>query len=191
MKNNNSINICGALVAALSLQPLNVWAEGAHHGPTLTILWINFIIFAVAMFFLVRKPVVASWRKRVADLEDNILRSERELAKAEERLNSVQAKISSVGEELSKIHANIAEEARYESNKIQEQAKEQKLRILKQAKLSVESEIKAVEKSVKAEFANKVCDLAKDRLKKEFSSDNDRHYRAASLQGLNTLIKSK
>lgn len=191
MKNNTFSKICLLGLALLATEPTTVWAEGAHHGPTLTIMWINFIIFAAGMFFVLKKPLVQVWKTRVADLETSILKSERELAKAEERLTNVKSKVANVAEEVAKVQANINEETKHERARISELALEQKTRILKQAEVSVESEIKAVEKSVKSEFAEKVCAIAKDRLKQEFTTENDRTYRSASLEGLNSLIKNK
>ncbi len=191
MKNKTFSKICLLGLTLLLIEPTSAWAEGAHHGPTLTIMWINFLIFAAGMFFIMKKPLVQIWKRRVLDLEESILKSERELAKAEDRLNTVKSKIANVASDVAKIQANINEETKHESARINQQALEQKSRIIKQAEASVESEIKAVEKSVKSEFAVKVCEIAKGRLKQEFTADNDRAYRTASLAGLNSLIKNK
>ncbi len=191
MKNTFS-KICLLAVALLLVGPATVWAEGAHHhGPTLTIMWINFIIFVAGGFFILKNPLVQIWKKRVSELEDNILKSERALAQAEERLNNVKSKVASVPSSISSLQANINEETKHESARINEQALEQKERILKQAEVAVASEIKATEKAVKSEFAEKVCSIAKVRLKQEFTTANDRAYRTASLEGLNSLIKNK
>ena len=178
------------LTLLVGILPSMAWAEGAHHGPSITILWINFVIFAAAGFYFLRQPTIIFWKKRVQDLEESILKSEKELARAEARLKEVQDRSANVSKEISEVKANIAEEAKHEAARIKEQAAEQQGRILKQAEQAVASEIKAQEKSVKTDFAEKICALAKDKLSKDFSPEEDREYRTASLRGLTSLTKN-
>jgi len=170
------------------LVPTQLFAEGSgHHGPALWILWVNYLIFASFMFFVLRKPLSAMWAKRGADLQDSILKAERELEAAEKELAEARERYANASEEISQLEADIKKETDLELNKIAEEANSQAERITSVASRNADAELEMELQKTQDSFADKVCELAKARLELEFDSTLDAQYRKSGLNGIKSI----
>ena len=166
-------------------------AGGPDHVPSIAdtvTYWLNFIIFSSILFYFVRKPTVNFWRTRRETLEEQILRGERELEAANAKVLEAKQLYESADKEVTEIKTTIAKETELEAAKVIESAKEQAERIKTQAARNAESENNAVKHEIQKEFAEKVYQTAKTKLKQEFTSDYDAEYRKSALSGLKNLI---
>ena len=175
-------------IISLVLLPATLFAEGAgHHGPALWILWVNYLIFISFMFYVLKKPLAAMWSKRGVDMQDSILKAERELEAAEKELAEAKERFANASEEISKLEADIKKETDLEVNKMAEEASNQAERITGVASRNADAELEMELQKTQDSFADKVCELAKARLEKEFDGQLDAQYRKSGLNGIKSI----
>lgn len=176
-----------AIIITLLL-PATLLAEGGgHHGPALWILWVNYLIFVGFFVYVLRKPFASMWSKRRNDLQDSILKAERELEAAEQELAEARTRYANASEEITQLEANIKQETSLEVSKIVEEAANQAERIANLASRNANSELEMELQKTQDNFADKVCELAKVKLEKEFDGQLDAQYRKAGLNGIKSI----
>ena len=176
------------VIILILLMPAQVFAEGAHHGPALWILWVNYVIFVSFMFYALKKPLSAMWAKRGEDWQDSILKAERELEAAEKKLAEAKAQSENANQEIAQLQSNIKNETDVEVKRIAKEASAQAERITSLANKNADAELEMELQKTQDNFADKVCELAKARLEKEFDNQLDAQYRKSGLSGIKSII---
>ena len=164
----------------------NAWAasEGHGHGTLadITWFWINFSIYIVIMYFLLRNPIVKGWAARRARITEALDQSQRELRTAEQAVLDAKRQLKSVDAEISAIRSQITRQAEMESEGIINSAKERSARIVSQAKELVTSEQRSAERAIREELSRKVLERAEAMLADSSNSSSDQEFRKAALQ---------
>jgi len=168
--------------------------EGAGHGPdadghggavktwvsTDTYRVMNFAILAIALFFILRKPVAKALNARIDGIKEQLNELEAKKQKALDELATYNAKIADLERESESIiaqyekqgveaKARILKEAEAAAEKLEEQAKRNIEHEFKQAQLRLQKEI--LEKAlVKAEglLKARITDQDQERLVDEY-----------------------
>lgn len=184
-----SINGGAILLVAVSLLFLFVEvALGASGGEKVQKGWaitdtywvINFAVLAIALFFLLRKPVSRLLNARIKGIEDQLGELEEKKKKAAKELAEYSEKLSLLDREAKKLiaeyvklgneaRARIIKEAESAAKKLEEQAHQNIEYEFKQAKLKLQEDI--VEKAlIKAEetIKGKITAKDQDRLVDEY-----------------------
>ncbi|MDA8403805.1 MAG: ATP synthase F0 subunit B [Desulfobacteraceae bacterium] len=186
-KSNFSIVISTALFVLLIAVDA-VMASGGEHGgghgggwaATDTYRVMNFAVLAIALFFLLRKPVAQFLGDRIQgiqvqldDLESKKTEAEKKLAEYNERLSRLDVEaekiINQYKEQGEALREKILKEAEAAASKLEEQAIRNIEHEFKQARLRLEQEVfeKAIAKA-EAQMTKKITDQDQDKLIEEY-----------------------
>ncbi len=155
--------------------------EAAVHGGETTarlldLLYrsINFIIFFVVIFLLLRKPL----KQGLADRRDSIQKELQELeAKKEEAKKEYQAlekRIANIKEEREAILAEFKAEGEKEQKKIIDNAQKVASRIVDQAQITIQQEIQRANLSLRQDLSEMAVQMAEDLLKKNITENDQK-----------------
>lgn len=171
--------LCGGLVYASSGGEGGQGAA-AHGGETtarlLDLLYrsINFLIFFVVLFLLLRKPL----KQALADRSDAIkkelaeLESKKEQAKKEYQI--LEKRIANIKEEREVILAEFKAEGEKEQKKIIDNAQKMASRIVDQAQLTIQQEIQKANLSLRQEMSEMAVLMAEDILRKNITENDQK-----------------
>ncbi len=153
------------LVAALlfcTVVPALSSSEGGHDAPaakgwvaTDTYRVMNFAVLAIALFFLLRKPVKQALGSRISGIQAELDELEEKKKVAETKLAEYDEKLASLDKEAETI---VAEYIR--------QGEDAKVRILKEAEAASEKLESQAKRNIKSEFKQAKETLYKDVLEK-------------------------
>lgn len=184
----------GALTSVALLAPVDVLAAGGHgagHGSFWDLKWfiLNFAIYCLALYFILRKKIAAGWSARVARLEAEVASRAAELKAAEAELRAAELQLQSLDGEIRSLKEQIARETEHEARQITTDAAKRAERIEGQTKDSLRAERRAAEAAVQRELANTVVKRAEEKLKAKLNADSDKALRARALDGVKQLVQ--
>jgi F0F1-type ATP synthase membrane subunit b/b' len=165
-------------------------ASAAHHGPSFSLLWLNFAIYSVVMYRLLRKPLSGMWhgrRQRIADAVERGFKMLSEARSTHEQLLEEEANLDS---KLKTIREELISGAEEEYKETLESARERASRLLDQARQLAEAERNRRVEAIRRDFARLVIARAEEIVKSQVSAETDVRIRQAALEnetGLNLL----
>jgi F-type H+-transporting ATPase subunit b len=171
------------LIVVLMVTVGAAWAaSGGGHGEpkgwvaTDTYRVMNFVVLAVALFFVLRKPASQFLNGRIKGIQDQLDDLENKKKEAEKQLAQYNERLSLLDKEAEKIssmyvqqgkeaQARILKEAKASAEKLEDQAKRHIEHTFQQAKMKVQEEIleKAMAKA-EAKIAKKITAEDQERL---------------------------
>lgn len=171
------------LVAVESVLASSGGEHGGGHGgwaATDTYRVMNFAVLAIALFFLLRKPVSQFLGDRINGIQSQLDDLETKKAEAEKKLAEYNERLSHLGAESEKIinqykeqgealRQKILQEAEAAAAKLEDQALRNIEHEFKQAKLRLEQEVleKAIAKA-EEQLTKKITDQDQDKLIEEY-----------------------
>lgn len=157
--------ICVVMVLILSFSGIAIGSSEEGHGETEAKGWsatdtyrvMNFVVLALALFFLLRKPASQALGARIKGIKGQLEELEERKKDAEKELAEYNEKLSLLDQEAGKIvqsyikqgneaKARILKEAKSAAQKLEEQAKRNIEHEFKRAKLELQEDI--LEKSL-------------------------------------------
>ena len=162
---------------------------GAHHEASLAWPWINFAIYVIGLYFILRKPLSGMWHNRRDTLMSLRERGALELRNAQGLLVEAERRIANVEPEAVHLERSIIADGEREGQQLVAEAKSRAERISKQLDESISSELRGAEVALRRELADKVLATAADRLRKELNADSDRSIRQQVLGGVRGLVQ--
>lgn len=173
------------VIIVLLFSALSFASSGEEHGAkgwmaTDTYRVMNFTVLAVALFFVLRKPVAQALNDRINGIENQLGDLEERKREAEKQLAEYNEKLATLDQEAEKIiqgyikqgedaKIRILEEAEAVAEKLEEQARKSIEHEFKQAKLALQQDI--MEKAIaKAEemITQKITSEDQDKLIDEY-----------------------
>jgi F-type H+-transporting ATPase subunit b len=152
----------------------------AHGGETtarlLDLLYrsINFIIFFVVIFLLLRKPL----KKGLADRKDSIQKELQELEvkkeEAQKEYQALEKRISNIKKEREALLAEFKAEGEKEKKKILDNAQKVASRIIDQAQITIQQEIQKANLKLKQDLSELAVQMAEDILKKNITENDQK-----------------
>ena len=188
VKSNFSIVISTALFVLLITVDAVMASTGGEHGgghgggwaATDTYRVMNFAVLAIALFFLLRKPVAQFLGDRIQGIQAQLDDLELKKTEAEKKLAEYNERLSRLGVESEKIinqykeqgealRKKILKEAEAAASKLEEQAIRNIEHEFKQARFRLEQEVfeKAIAKA-EAQMTKKITDQDQDKLIEEY-----------------------
>ncbi|NOY70624.1 MAG: ATP synthase F0 subunit B [Deltaproteobacteria bacterium] len=177
-----SLGFLGGFFLFLLLAGVAIASGGEHGGEgqggwaiTDTYRVINFAVLAIALFFVLRKPVAQFLGDRIKGIEEELTTLESKKKAAEKKLAEYNERLAALEAEAGKIldqyrlqgenaRARILEEAKVAAAKLTEQAKENIKREFAEVKLQLETEV--FEKALVAAAAKLKQGINKDDQKR-------------------------
>jgi F-type H+-transporting ATPase subunit b len=151
-------------------------------------LFVNFGILAFLFIKYARKPLINFLKgesKKVAEDLDNV---EEQLKNAKSILNTEEENFSNTEERIQKIREDILELGRIEKEKIIENAKQSADQMIEDTKRKSEYKLEKAKKSLGVEIMDMAVSIARDKIQKEISPEDDE---ALINQFLSDLTKVK
>ena len=163
--------------------------SAGHHEVSLTWPWVNFLIYVVGLFFILRRPFSEMWDARRRNLADLRERGALELRTAQGLLQDAEKKIRNLEQEATEMEKSIVVDGEKEGAQLVLDAKARAQRIAAQVDESISSELRGAEVSLRRELADKVLTSASEKLKRELNADSDRAIRQQVLGGVRGLMQ--
>ena len=150
-------------------------ASGKGWVETDTYRVMNFVVLAVALFFVLRKPVSQALNGRIKDIQDQLSDLEEKKKEAEQKLAEYDKKIATLDQEAEKIIAEYVKQGQEAHKKILEQSKKEAEKLENQAKRKIEHEFSAAKNQLQADLLEKALAKAEGLVKEKITSeDQDR-----------------
>ncbi|RMG44105.1 MAG: hypothetical protein D6719_02440 [Candidatus Dadabacteria bacterium] len=165
--------------------------HGGHHQPSFSDIipfWINFSVYVVVLFVLLKKPLKSGWLARRSAIEEAVSRAERAYKEASEKLHEAKGKLAGLEQEIVTIRDAIAAEAEREAGEILSAGKKRAELIGTNLRETIEMEERAAERAVREEVADYVISKVRDRLINEIDPTFDKSLREAALSGAGRLV---
>jgi len=154
--------------------------HGEEHGTkgwvaTDTYRVMNFAVLAVALFFILRKPVSQALNGRIKDIQNQLSDLEEKKNEAEKKLAEYDKKIASLDKEAEKIIAEYIKQGEEAHKKILEESKKEAVKLEEQAKRKIDHEFNAAKQELQTEILEKALAKAEGLVKEKITSeDQDR-----------------
>lgn len=144
-------------------------AAGGHgeaHGIPSFVMWqaINFTLFALLMFFFLRKPVVNYFRGREESFKSALVKAEAARKEAEQRRNEIKRKIEQIESTAEQSIANARAEAQALREKITQEAAELSRNLKDEAHQAAQHEVVRATNQLRDELLSQAMTLSKQLL---------------------------
>jgi F0F1-type ATP synthase membrane subunit b/b' len=179
-----------ALLFVLNLLPQLAFAStGEGHGyGYLFWYWINFLIYVLIMYFILRGMVAKGWVERRERIRDDIEAGKRSLTAAMKRYDAANDKLHSAEQETIELAKNIEQDSTLECAKIIDDAKAKAEKIKLEASHNLALEGKSQKQLMQKEIGERVLERAQEILKSTITKDSDRALREGALSGVKNLV---
>jgi F-type H+-transporting ATPase subunit b len=177
----------GAAIAGLAILALFLFAgaafgatgEGheAEHGTkgwvaTDTYRVMNFLVLAVGLFFLARKPVSQGLKGRIDGIQAQLAELEAKKKEAEAQLAQYNQKLSLLDQEAQKIVEGYIQQGKDAKIRILEEAKAAADRLEEQARRNIDHEFKQAKNKLKLEIVEKALAAAEEIVKGQITAED-------------------
>ena len=183
-----------ALVVAVVLAPVLTFAAQAgggaeQHGSIADLKWpaINFSLYVVGMYFLLRGTVSTKWAARSNRIAAEAGKGERELAVANALLAAAKERQTKLPTEKASIARAMAIEAQAEAQKALQDATQRSLEIEIAAANRIIAEQQAAAQSTRRRIAEQVIASTEAKIKAGISADADKRIRQSTARSINDL----
>jgi F-type H+-transporting ATPase subunit b len=159
-------------------------AEGeAHeggHGEVHSKPWVktdsakalNFLILAIGLFLLLRKPVGQALNDRIKGIKEELDELEGRKADVEKQLAEYDQKLATLDEEAERVIAEYVRQGEDAKARILKEAESAADRLEEQAKKNIESEFKQAKETLQAEIVEKALVKAEQAVKDQISVED-------------------
>ena len=132
----------------------------------------NFAVLAIALFFLLRKPVSQALSDRIKGIKDQLGELEAQKKKAEDELADYNEKFKQLDQEAEKLIAQYIKQGEEAKAKIIKEAEAAADKLEDQARRNIEHEFKKAKESLQEEVLEKAMAKAEDMIKARISGDD-------------------
>ena len=155
-------------------------AGGGGHGEEGTKGWVatdtyrvmNFGVLAIALVFLLRKPMAKALNARIDGIKDQLEELEGKKAAAEKQLAEYNEKLAQLDKEAETIVATYIKQGEEAKARLIEEAKATADKLEDQAKRAIEHEFKQAKEQLKAEVAEQAMAKAEELIKTKITSED-------------------
>jgi F-type H+-transporting ATPase subunit b len=157
-------------LALLLVIPLLLFmsAEEGHHGSaTLDFLGkvVNFVILFGGLTLVLRKPVREMLKKRSAEIEQTLRRTEESKGEAEKKLEACRGRMSGLEEEVRRLKEEAGTEGRAEAERIGRAAAAETERLKKYVRQEIEEIARGGVRELVSFTAERAASLARERIR--------------------------
>ncbi len=150
--------------------------NGGGHGvgwvATDTYRVMNFSVLAIALFFLLKKPVSQFLNDRIQNIQEQLDDLEAKKSEAEKKLAEYEKKLSTLSNESEKIIDQYKQQGIALKEKILDEAASAAGKLEEQARRTIEHEFKQARQQLENEVLEKAIVKAEEKLKKSFTDQD-------------------
>ncbi len=176
----------GAIIAGVAMLALFLFAGGAlcatgggdegdhgtHWAATDTYRVMNFLVLAVGLFFLARKPVSQGLKSRIKGIQDQLADLEAKKKEAEAQLAQYNQKLALLDQEAEKIVEGYIQQGKDAKARILEEAKAAAVRLEEQARRNIDHEFMQAKNKLKSEIVEKALAAAEEMVKGQITAED-------------------
>jgi F-type H+-transporting ATPase subunit b len=133
---------------------------------------INFVVLAVGLFFILRKPVSQALRSRIDGIKEQLQDLEDQKEAAEKKLIEYNQKLSDLEKEAENIVAEYIKQGNEAKARILKEAEAAAEKLQAQARRNIEHEFDQAKKQLQAEVLEKSLAKAEAIIKEKISDDD-------------------
>ncbi len=157
--------------------------EGGEHGGAAKKGWVatdtyrvmNFAVLAIALFFILRKPVAQAMDSRIKGIKEQLADLETKKKEAEKQLAQYNQKLSLLDKEAEKIVSEYIRQGNEAKERILKEAASAAEKIEEQAKKNIEHEFGQAKERLQEEILEKAIAKAEEMVKNNITGyDQDR-----------------
>ena len=135
----------------------------------------NFAVLAIALFFLLRKPVSDGLSSRIKGIEDELNELEARKEAAQKELSRYQDNLDKLDQETEKLIAEYVRQGNEAKERILKEAESAAVKLEEQARRNIENEFKKARIKLKEEILEKALVKAEEMIKSKITAeDQDR-----------------
>jgi F-type H+-transporting ATPase subunit b len=176
------LKVSGAVMALVAGTAAWVWASGGenggHHNAWKLEDWwksLNFVLLAVGVFFIAKKPVAQFFSSRSQGIEEELTELEQKKADAEKKLAEYEARFRNLEQESKQILEDYTKQGEAAKQRIIAEAEAQADKLEDMAKRNIQQEFKSAKTALQQEIAAKAMEQAEAVIKESISTeDQDR-----------------
>jgi len=127
--------------------------------------WINFILLAIGLGYLMAKSLPAFFASRTASIQKGIVEAQQMKLDAERRASDMETRLSALGSEIQKFRTEAQAEMQQEGDRIRQETASQIRKLEQQAASEIESAGKNARRDLRAYAADLALDLAEQRIR--------------------------
>ena len=135
--------------------------------------WVNFVILAAGLGYLMAKHLPAIFQSRTASIRKSIDEAQKAKREAEERAAAMERRLGALGAEIEKFRTQAQAEMQQEGERIRQETAVQIRSLERQAELEIESAGKSARRDLQAYAASLALDLAEQRIRARINPDVD------------------
>lgn len=135
---------------------------------------VNFGIFFVVLFILLRKPLKQGMAGRREGIQKELDELEQKKRAAQQELAQFEARIAGMKEEREALLRDFIRDGEREKQKILDGAQKTAARIVEQAQLTIQQEIQKANQALREEVAEKAVKMAEDLLRKNITDTDQK-----------------
>ncbi len=146
---------------------------------------INFIILAVGLGFLLRKPLSRYLQDRSQSIRKGLDEGRRALGAAEDQLKEVQEKVASFQKEVEALRMTAQAEMEVERQRLRDAARQESERIIGAAHAQIQAAVRAAKMELGVFAINQATELAARNIEAQMNDDLRSHLVARFVDTLN------
>lgn len=172
-----------ALLCILCAGPALAASGGGGHGEAEPKGWVatdtykvmNFAVLAIALFFILKKPVTQALSARITGIKEELESLEKRKQEAEKQLEAYNQKLTQLDGEAEKLIQSYIQQGEEAKARIIDEAQSTAEKLEEQAKRHIEHEFKQAKNQLQAEVLEEALAKAEEIIKTKISSeDQDR-----------------
>lgn len=146
--------------------------------------FLNLAIFALIMFWLLRKPLSEAFKKKREEIRAELIKAEAEKKAATEKLEAAQAKLAGFSAEKKALIKGAKDEAESERKRIEAETENDIRRAKAQAETELARKRAQVHVQLRRFSADESIRLAEEKLKSTINAQSDAELIKANVQAI-------
>ncbi len=132
----------------------------------------NFVVLAVGLFFLLRKPVSQALNDRIKGIKDELEDLEGRKAAVEKQLAEYSTKLASLDKEAEQVIAEYVRQGEEAKSRILKEAEASAEKLKEQAQKNIDHEFQQAKKQLQTEIVEKALAKAEQIIKEKVTADD-------------------
>jgi len=151
---------------------INWWSWDDPHATPLGLMFVNFALLLVILYFILRKPIGGGAKERRVRIEKEIEEARQLKEEAEKALAEARAKIELLDAEMDKLRREILDGGKSEAARITSEAEARAQRMQADTSALVEQEVARMSRAIREEVVSGIVDRAEAIIREKIRGDD-------------------
>lgn len=170
---------------------INWWSWDDPHAPPLGLMFVNFALLLVILYFILRKPIGGGAKERRIKLEKEIGEARELKQAAESALNEAKSKIEALDAEMAKLRQDILDGGKAEAARITSDAEARAERMQADTTALVEQEVARMSRAIREDVVSGIVEKAEAVIREKIRDDDQSRLAREYLQEMSDTASDK